>query len=111
MSTATYKAIHRLDEGGTVVRIDPGADLDELLLDIILFDEILDTVQTWAIGGEIIEPVTSLHSHEAEALVGWFRMNPCTCGEHGWHLAHLGDERPEGSAGRGAWFGVWFQEP
>lgn len=31
---------------------------------------------------------------------GWFRFNPCTCGEHGWHLGYAN------GPGRGNFIGV-----
>lgn len=106
------RAIHAIDEAGPVVRCAPDADLDLLLLEVLA--EVSDNTDygydwdMWAYD----EPSAIAHGWEYAidgATVGWFRMDPCNCGDHGWHLRHLGDERPESNHRRGAWFGVWFQ--
>lgn len=107
---AGARAIRRLMEGQVLARLDwrDLPDLDDLALEVLaspdeadgLWWEWEDDYPTRISGGD--HPT----ANAGEARVGWFRTSPCWCGEHGWHLDALGDDRPQTPAGRGAFMGV-----
>src|SRR6478752_1426714 len=92
------RAIHPIEETGPVIRFSPDADLDEVLMEAltIIVDK-SDYDGAWLCEEDMPSRVLSYYGPTSrEPLIGWFRMDPCACGdhEHNWHIRHLGDERP-----------------
>lgn len=110
-----------IEESGPLVRIDKHKlpDLDDLMLDVLTTPGIVDrNREIWedaADDGE--DRPTSIPDTDTwylgEALVGFYRTNPCTCGEeHQFDMAEVpmdGDGQPLGAAARGAFLGVFFR--
>lgn len=106
---ALIRAIHPIEDAGPVIRFAPDADLDAVLLEALAaaWTSDLDLDGYYMDHEDYPTRITGLGP---EALVGWFRMDPCSCGgEHNWHIRPLGEERPEGKIARGSWFGMWFE--
>jgi len=130
-----FAGIDQIEESGPLVRLDRHAlpDLDDLLLDVLAhqraerlgydpYDEpwwdgdrytITDPERgrTYNVGGD---RATSIPGCEmpGEASVGFYRKNPCACGEdHSFDMAEVpmdDDGSPAGRAARGAFLGVHF---
>lgn len=112
-----------IEESGGMVVIDRHnlPDLDDLMLDVLMHPEVREALEEqWEdqiYPGAESDRATAVpyydRWHRGEATVGFFRTNPCTCGEE--HSFDLGtveaddDLRPVGRAARGAFLGVWFR--
>lgn len=107
----TYKGIDHIEESGPLVRLDRHnlPDLDALMLE----------VYAWCVSEDLIYPdeggddPTSIPEANGEAQVGWFRKNPCACGnDHTFDMDELlldDDGEPlDVRRRRGAFFGVYF---
>ncbi|UAJ78347.1 hypothetical protein IT072_13880 [Leifsonia sp. ZF2019] len=109
MSTALN--VWSIEYSGPLVRIDKHnlPDLDDLLLDILAHPETQSELRWHWVESD---PATALHSRGGEAHVGYFRKNPCACGDnHTFDLGEVGmdeDGNPVGRAARGAFMGVYF---
>lgn len=110
MSESTLiRAIHPIEDAGPVIRFAPDADLDAVLLEALTIVCENDDFDGYVMI-EDDEPCRIASAYDREPLVGWFRMDPCSCGEeHNWHIRSLGEERPTSKIARGSWFGMWFQ--
>lgn len=102
-----------IDGSGPLVRIDKHdlPDLDDLMLEIFAHPEVQCEVRYWWYDDD---PATCIPGGSAgEAEVGFFRKNPCACGDgHTFDMGYVGmdDEgNAVGSAARGAFLGVYFQ--
>lgn len=110
MSTALN--IWPIEYSGPLVRIDKHnlPDLDDLMLDILADQDTQMEVRFWWYDED---PATSVPRASAgEAEVGFYRKNPCACGDgHGFDLGYVSmddDGKPVGKAARGAFMGVYF---
>lgn len=122
------KNIVGIEETGPLVHLDMKnlPDLDALMLD----------VYAWAVAEDMEMPYEDRYSYEwegklreyggdrrtripdggystGEAVVGYFRKNPCVCGEdHAFDMDEVPtdeDGKPVGSGARGAFLGVYFR--
>ncbi|KEP72869.1 hypothetical protein HR12_39510 [Microbacterium sp. SUBG005] len=125
METTPRSELHfwPIEESGGLVRIDRHnlPDLDELMLDVLMDRDVRERLsEQWEDqiypGGEHDRPTAIPYCdrwYRGEAEVGYFRTNPCTCGEE--HQFDLGtvqtdeEDQPIGKSGRGAFLGVWFR--
>lgn len=112
-----------IEEAGGLARIDRHnlPDLDDLMLEVLMLPETREALdEQWEDqvypGGENDRPTAVPYCdrwHRGEAEIGYFRTNPCMCGEE--HTFDLGtvemDENgePMGGAARGAFLGVYFR--
>ena len=104
------KRVYLLDEGDVVARVDMHVlpDLDALLLD--LYRALPDEGAYWVEFDQQDDLPTRV-GPGPEAVVRHFRIDPCSCGDHGWHLgwAHEDAEGwPDRADARGAFLGVMF---
>lgn len=105
-----------IEDSGPLVRVDHHnlPDLDDLMLDMLAHPDLADQLHDdweWVTEGE--DPVTRIPgAYNHEAMVGWYRTNPCICGEgHRFDMDTVNsddDGRPLGKAARGAFMGVHF---
>jgi hypothetical protein len=99
-----------IEYSGPLVRIDKHnlPDLDDLMLDILAHEEVQSDLRWHWAEHDIATAVTNY----GEAEVGFFRKNPCACGDnHTFDLGGVGmddDGNPVGKAARGAFMGVYF---
>lgn len=120
MSKTTALNVWPIEYSGPLVRIDKHdlPDLDDLMLDVLMHPDIYaEAIYEWEPAlypwGTADDVPTSIPSYSrGEAVVGYFRKNPCACGDgHGFDLGEVGmdDEgNPVGKAARGAFLGVYF---
>jgi hypothetical protein len=106
-----------IEESGPLVKIDKRnlPDLDDLMLDILMRPEVhQDALYEWEplVYGVTDDIPTRIPSAYGEGLVGYYRKNPCACGDgHGFDLGEVpmdDDGKPVGRAARGAFMGVYF---
>lgn len=113
MSKTLIRAIHPIEDAGPVIRFAPNADLDLVLLEALaMIVDNDDYGGVWMVEDDEPSNIPSYYGGSCgEPRVGWFRMDPCSCGdhEHNWHIRHLGDERPASNIARGSWYGMWFE--
>ncbi|MDR6691355.1 hypothetical protein J2X55_002267 [Microbacterium sp. 1154] len=105
-----------IEDSGPLVRIDHHnlPDLDELMLDVLMHPDMRDQLEddwSWVTEGEDV-PTRFAGAYKPEAMVGWYRTNPCTCGEeHSFDMGSVDsddDGLPVGKAARGAFMAVHF---
>jgi hypothetical protein len=122
------KNIAGIEESGPLVHLDKHhlPDLEDLMLDVwawafgrepeIAYDEryswVAEDGSTVEGGGDLPTHIPNGWPHRTEAAVGYYRKNPCVCGDgHSFDMFELetDDEgNPVGSASRGAFLGVYF---
>lgn len=84
--------IHHITDGEASYLVRGTTDLEEIRQLLTEDDYILDDA-----------PEDSDWEVELEVeRVGLFRINPCTCGDHGWHLGYASQR------GRGVFEGVYL---
>lgn len=99
-----------IEYSGPLIKIDKHnlPDLDDLMLDVLATLS-FETEMRWDWEDDA---VTRIAGDWSEASVGFYRKNPCACGDgHGFDLGYVGmdDEgKPVGKAARGAFMGVYF---
>lgn len=99
-----------IEYSGPLVRIDKHnlPDLDDLMLDILSDPELHSDLGPYWVENDIATAVTNY----GEARVGYFRKNPCACGDgHRFDMGEVpmdDDGNPIGKAARGAFMGVYF---
>ena len=101
MAVVSAMAAYQINDGnaGWFVR---GTDDPETALRVLL-DEYPEAAD------HVPEPEgTDLELHPMVDRAGWFRFNPCHCGDHGWHLGNAS------GPGRGRFLGVsldvgWYE--
>lgn len=113
---SAIKKLWPIEESGPLVRMDSRnmPDLDDLMLEILQHAELRDVLSDdwqWVMEGEDV-PTRIPTGYKREPEVGWFRTNPCVCGEgHTFDLAGVpvGDDgKPVGRGARGAFMAVYF---
>lgn len=113
----------RIEEAGGLVRIDRHnlPDLDDLMLDVLMHPEVRERLeeqweeQTWP--GDEEDRATAVPDcdrwYGGEAVIGFYRTNPCTCGEeHSFDMASVDmseDGEPTGRGARGSFMAVFFR--
>lgn len=109
MSTALN--VWPIEYSGPLVRVDKHnlPDLDDLMLDILADPEVRAEVTLhWV---EEDGPTTVMDGR-GEGEVGFYRKNPCACGDgHTFDMGYVRMDdagNPVGKAARGAFMGVYF---
>lgn len=110
-----------IEDAVGLAKIDHKAlpDLDDLMLDLMAVPEVVESnTERWEdqFGwGEFLDedhPTRLAHAERGELRIGWYRTNPCNCGEeHTFDMAEVPtgeDGAPIGSAARGAFMGVFI---
>lgn len=92
---------------GLLVRLTKEIDLDDLLIALLANDEVRSYDQRHDDPSTL--PGYTFLDRGREAEVGWYRKQPCTCGEeHSWDMALVSSEKPEGKHAYGAFLGVFL---
>lgn len=119
--TATALNVWLIESSGPLVRIDKHnlPDLDDVMLEVLMHPDVHDELvyewepvsTSWGSSDDVPTYMPG-YSRGGEPRVGYFRKNPCACGDgHTFDLGEVpmdDDGRPVGKAARGAFLGVYF---
>jgi len=108
------KTIDAIQESGPLVHLDKNhlPDLDDLMIDVLVWQGGQNRFDEWDTdAGDFPTQIFDSYYYR-EASVGWYRKNPCACGdEHKFDMDSVAfddDFVPQGPAARGAFVGVYF---
>lgn len=99
------KAVHLIEDSGPLVRLaDDRVDLDDLMV------ALAKEYGTYYCGrGFGDEPTVVPGGRTApEVYVGWYRKQPCNCGDHSWEVAEVSlEDKPLDNRKYGSFLAVY----